>query len=77
MAGAVLIVLAVLILIIIRLYLYREDFKFQNDRTTWLKRSLKRVQYGFKEWRQDKSFALDVIAIILTVVILTALLILG
>ena len=76
MIGAVLIVLAALILVTIRLYLYREDFKFQNDRTTWLKRGLKRVQYGFKEWRQDESFAFDVIAIILTVVILTALLIL-
>lgn len=77
MIGVVLIVLAALILVTIRLYLYREDFKFQNDRTTWLKRSLRRIKYGFKEWRQDESFAFDVTAIILTVAILSALLILG
>lgn len=67
MIKALILLLAVLVLVIIRLYLYREDFVFQNDHTTWFKRNWLRLKHGFLDWINDETFHMDIIILIVVV----------
>ena len=48
---------------------YRKgEFKFQNDRTSLVRKIAKRAKAGFVEWKKSEDFWFDVAIIIVTII---------
>lgn len=66
----ILFLLIVLIAMVVGLCSYRRDeFRFQNDRTPWIKKIVLRTKGGFNEWKKTEDFWFEATSVVLVIVI--------